>query len=391
MSAGEIAREQDSAGAGDSASGENADAFYMRRALALALRGLNTTDPNPRVGCVVVGGGRIVGEAWHERAGGAHAEVQALSVAGPAAAGATVYVSLEPCAHTGRTPPCVQALVAARVRRVVYACDDPNPLVNGAGGRALRTAGVQVTTGVLAAEAGALNPGFFKRMRTGLPWVRVKLAASLDGRTALANGASRWITGEAARADVQRFRARSSAILTGSGTVLADDPALTVRLDALERAPLRVVLDSSLRASATARVFDGASMVFTVSGDADRRAELERRGVRVEPTAAGEDGTVALEPVLRRLGQLELNEIWVEAGARLAGALLRAQLADELIVYLAPLLLGPTARPLLQLPEISQLSAGMRLQFTDCTRVGEDLRLTARPLSGPHTAAGAQP
>ncbi|MGH8141823.1 MAG: bifunctional diaminohydroxyphosphoribosylaminopyrimidine deaminase/5-amino-6-(5-phosphoribosylamino)uracil reductase RibD, partial [Steroidobacteraceae bacterium] len=321
----------------------------------------------------------------------AHAEVQALRAAGANAAGATVYVSLEPCAHTGRTPPCVQALIAAGVRRVVYACADPNPLVNGAGAAALRAAGLQVDSGVLAAETGALNPGFFKRMRTGLPWVRVKLAASLDGRTALANGVSRWISGEAARADVQRFRARSSAILTGSGTVLADNPALTVRIDAMVRAPLRVVLDSALRVSAAARVFEGPAMVFTTSKDAARRAELERRGARVELVAPGDDGSVALEPVLRRLGQLELNEIWVEAGARLAGALLRAQLADELIVYLAPLLLGPTARPLLQLPEISQLSAGMRLQFTDCTRVGEDLRLTARPLSGPHTAAGAQP
>jgi diaminohydroxyphosphoribosylaminopyrimidine deaminase/5-amino-6-(5-phosphoribosylamino)uracil reductase len=271
---------------------------------------------------------------------------------------------------------------------VVYACDDPNPLVNGAGGRALRAAGVRVTAGVLAAEAGALNPGFFKRMRTGLPWVWVKLAASLDGRTALANGASRWITGEAARADVQRFRARSSAILTGSGTVLADDPALSVRIGAVERQPLRVVLDSTLRVSAAARVFDGPAMVFTLSRDAARRAELERRGVRVEQAAAAEDGAVALEPALRRLGQLQVNEVWVEAGARLAGALLRAQLADELIVYLAPLLLGPAARPLLQLPEISELSAGVRLQFTDCTRLGEDMRLTARPLAQPHAAVG---
>jgi diaminohydroxyphosphoribosylaminopyrimidine deaminase/5-amino-6-(5-phosphoribosylamino)uracil reductase len=313
--------------------------------------------------------------------------VQALGAADAAAAGATVYVSLEPCAHTGRTPPCVQALIEAGVSRVVYACDDPNPLVNGAGGRALRAAGVQVTAGVLAAEAGALNPGFFKRMRTGLPWVWVKLAASLDGRTALANGASRWITGEAARADVQRFRARSSAIRTGSGTVLADDPALSVRIGAVERQPLRVVLDSTLRVSAAARVFDGPAMVFTLSRDAARRAELERRGVRVEQAAAAEDGAVALEPALRRLGQLQVNEVWVEAGARLAGALLRAQLADELIVYLAPLLLGPAARPLLQLPEISELSAGVRLQFTDCTRLGEDMRLTARPLAGPAVSA----
>jgi len=365
------------------------DAGYMRRALELALRGLNTTDPNPRVGCVVVNAGRIVGEGWHERAGGPHAEVQALRAAGAAAADATVYVSLEPCAHTGLTPPCVQGLLAARVQRVVYACADPNPLVNGAGASALRAAGVQVSAEVLAAEAEALNPGFFKRMRTGLPWVRVKLAASLDGRTALANGASRWITGEAARADVQRFRARSSVILTGSGTVLADDPALTVRIDAVERRPLRVVLDSDLRVSATARVFerDGAAMVFTASHDAARRAELERHGVRVEPATRTDDGGLALEPVLRRLAQLQANEVWVEAGARLAGALLRARLADELIVYLAPLLLGPAARPLLQLPQITQLGEGLRLQFIDGERIGEDWRLTARPLMARPPAA----
>jgi diaminohydroxyphosphoribosylaminopyrimidine deaminase/5-amino-6-(5-phosphoribosylamino)uracil reductase len=363
------------------ASDSERDTRYMRRALELAARGLYTTDPNPRVGCVLVRDGRIVGEGWHERAGEAHAEVNALRAAGEAAQGATAYVTLEPCAHTGRTPPCVQALIGARVSRVVYATADPNPLVNGAGVAALRAAGIDTVGEVLPAEARALNPGFFKRMRSGLPWVRVKLGASLDGRSALANGASRWITGPAARQDAQRFRARSSVVLSGSGTVLADDPALNVRLDGATRQPLRVVLDSALRVPPQARMFDreGAALVFTASTDAARRAELERRGVRVESVARAPQGGLELTAVLRRLAQLEANEIWVEAGARLAGALLCARLVDEFIVYLAPSLLGPTARALVELPQITQLEQRMQLQFTECTPVGPDLRLTAVP------------
>jgi diaminohydroxyphosphoribosylaminopyrimidine deaminase/5-amino-6-(5-phosphoribosylamino)uracil reductase len=359
------------------------DERYMRRALELAARGLYSTDPNPRVGCVLVQDGRIVGEGWHQRAGEAHAEVNALAVAGAAAQGATAYVTLEPCAHTGRTPPCVAALIGGRVARVVYALSDPNPLVNGAGVAALRAAGIDTLGEVLAAEARALNPGFFKRMRTGLPWVRVKLGASLDGRTALANGASRWITGPAARADAQRFRARSSVVLSGSGTVLADDPALNVRLEGATRQPLRAVLDSALRIPPQARMFDreGPALVFTASDDAARRAELERRGVRIETVARAAGGGLELEAVLRRLAGLEANEIWVEAGARLAGALLRARLVDELIVYLAPSLLGPTARALVELPEISQLDQRLRLEFSECQPIGPDLRLTARPIA----------
>ncbi|MGA2862157.1 MAG: bifunctional diaminohydroxyphosphoribosylaminopyrimidine deaminase/5-amino-6-(5-phosphoribosylamino)uracil reductase RibD [Steroidobacteraceae bacterium] len=357
------------------------DTRYMRRALELAARGLYTTEPNPRVGCVLVRNGRVLGEGWHQRAGEAHAEVLALAAAGEAAQGATAYVTLEPCAHTGRTPPCVQALIAARVSRVVYAVDDPNPLVSGAGMAALRAAGIDTVGDVLAAEARALNPGFFKRMLTGLPWVRVKLGASLDGRTALANGASRWITGRAAREDAQRFRARSSVVLSGSGTVLADDPALNVRIEGATRQPLRAVLDSGLRVPPQARMFDreGPALVFTASNDAARRAELERRGVRVETVARAPQGGLELEAVLRRLAQLEANEIWVEAGARLAGALLYSRLVDELIVYLAPSLLGPTARALVELPEISQLEQRLRLEFSECKPVGPDLRLTAVP------------
>ncbi len=364
----------------------DADEVHMRRALQLAARGMRSTDPNPRVGCVIVqhrgGSEQIVGEGWTAPVGGPHAEVQALRAAGQAAAGATVYVSLEPCSHTGRTPPCAQALISAGVQRVVYAVADPNPLVNGAGAAALRAAGIQVRAELLAAESRALNPGFFKRMQSGLPWVRLKLAASLDGRTALADGRSRWITGEAARADVQQFRARSSVVLTGSGTVLADDPALNVRLPDTTRQPLRVLLDGALRVSPDARIFDPPqeALVFTASADAARRAALERRGVRVETAATAADGHLALGAILRRLAELQANEIWVEAGAQLAGAWLRAQLIDELVIYLAPRLLGPAARPLLQLPDPATLAHALRLRFTDCARVGEDLRLLAQPL-----------
>ena len=379
--------------AGGAAAQNELDARFMRRALELAARGLYSTDPNPRVGCVLVRDGRVLGEGWHQRAGEAHAEVNALAAAaaaGAGARGATAYVTLEPCAHTGRTPPCVQGLIGARVGRVVYAIGDPNPLVNGAGAAALRAAGIDTVGDVLAAEARALNPGFFKRMHTGLPWVRVKLGASLDGRTALANGASRWITGDEAREDVHHFRARSSAILSGSGTVLADDPALNVRLEGATRQPLRVVLDSALRVPPQARMFDreGPALVFTASTDAARRAELERRGVRVESIAPAAHGGLELEAVLRRLAQLEANEIWVEAGAGLAGALLCSRLVDEFIVYLAPSLLGPTARALVELPQISQLDQRLRLEFSECKPVGPDLRLTAVPVA-PSAPPGA--
>ncbi len=357
------------------------DVRYMERALELAARGMDGTDPNPRVGCVLVRDGAVVGEGWHERAGEPHAEVHALRAAGAAARGATAYVSLEPCSHFGRTPPCVQALIAAGVARVVYAIEDPNPLVAGRGAATLAQAGVEVVGGVLSLEAQALNPGFFQRMQTGRPWVRVKLAASLDGRTALASGASRWITGEAARADVQRFRARSSVILSGSGTVLADDPALTVRQAGVTRVPLRVVLDSELRVPSRARVYDAAapSMVFTASADAALRAALREREVRVETTPRAETGGLQLPLVMRRLAELQANEVWVEAGARLSGALLRAQLVDELIVYLAPSLFGPQGLPLVQLPPIATLAQRLRLEFRQFERFGEDLRITAVP------------
>ena len=294
----------------------------MRHALGLAALGLNTTDPNPRVGCVLVRAREIVGEGWHERAGAAHAEVRALQSAGTYARGATAYVSLEPCAAHGRTPPCTEALIAAGVARVVFAVADPNPKMT-AGAEVLRAAGIEVVTGLLEAEARELNPGFFCRHERQRPWVRLKLGASLDGRTALANGESRWITGKLARADAQLYRARSSVVLTGIGTVLADDPALNVRIDGASRQPLRVVLDSQLRAPPSARVFagEGLACVFTSSADLERTKALEARGVCVERVvAAADSGGVDLAAVLARLAALEANELWVEAGSRVAGA-----------------------------------------------------------------------
>jgi diaminohydroxyphosphoribosylaminopyrimidine deaminase / 5-amino-6-(5-phosphoribosylamino)uracil reductase len=355
---------------------------YMRRALMLAARGLNTTDPNPRVGCVLVRDGGVVAEGWHERAGEAHAEVMALRAAGAAASGATAYVTLEPCAHTGRTPPCTDALIQARVHRVVYAIADPNPRMRG-GAEVLGEAGIQSACGLMAAEARALNPGFFKRFETGLPWVRVKLAASLDGRTALANGESRWITGKQARADAQLYRARSSVVLTGSGTVLADDPKLNVRIEGATRQPLRVVLDSGLRTTPGARVYirDGEALIFTASQDAAARQAFEAQGVRIQQTAQDANGGLMLRPILETLAAGGCNEVWVEAGAKLGGAFLQAGLFDELVLYLAPCLLGAEARPLAEIGVLSALKQRLTLQFTDVTMIGGDLRITARPVA----------
>lgn len=365
----------------------NFDRTAMQRALALAARGMETTDPNPRVGCVIARGERIVGEGWHERAGEAHAEVAALRAAGNHASGATVYVTLEPCSHQGRTAPCAMALTAARVARVVYALADPNPVVNGRGATALREAGISVESGLLEAEARELNAGFVKRMQLGRPFVRVKLAMSVDARTALRNGQSKWITGEAARQDVHGWRARSSAILTGVGTVLSDDPRLDVRLPAQtsaapRRQPLRVVLDSQLRTPPKAQMFGVGGEVLILTGldalDETRAAALSARGARVEslPTSAG---GVELTAVLDRLGELEVNELLVEAGATLAGQLLQQQLVDELIVYVAPKLLGPAARALVNLPDLTTLEAAPTFAFVEVTPVGEDLRLRMRP------------
>lgn len=378
------------------------DRSAMSRALALAERGLETTQPNPRVGCIIAQGEKIVGEGWHERAGEPHAEINALGSAGPGAAGATAYVTLEPCSHHGRTPPCVDALIAARVARVVFALEDPNPRVSGRGAESLRRAGVAVESGLMAAEAAELNPGFLKRMRTGRPWVRVKLAMSLDGRTALANGASQWISGPAAREDVQHWRARSSAILTGIGTVLADDPRLDVRLPDLSSGrprpqPLRVVIDARLQTPPGARMLaaGGSVLIMTAPhpegdvGFAARRAQLTERSAAVEavpcsePTAgasgAGVTARLSLPDVLDRLGAREINELWVEAGARLAGALLQHGLVDELLVYVAPKILGPQARPLIEMGEVYALEAAPNFIVVENRQIGEDVRLRLRP------------
>ena len=349
------------------------DERHMRRALALAERGLFTTQPNPRVGCVVAHGDTVVGEGWHVRAGEPHAEPIALRKAGERARGATVYVTLEPCAHHGRTPPCADALIEAGVARVVAATKDPNPKAVG-GLERLRAAGIDTASGLLEGEARALNAGFFSRMERGCPWVRLKIAASLDGRTALANGESKWITGSAARDDVQRWRARSSAILTGIGTELADDPLLTVRLDTEHVAPLRVILDSNLRTPAGSHVLAGDAPTLIVHArDAkpsdDRFARVELLGID------GQDGRLDLAAVLAELARREVNELQVEAGPILSGAFLAAGLADELLLYFAPKLLGDTAQPMALLPALPALADAPTMTLVEHSTCGPDLRL----------------
>ncbi|MBU0500918.1 MAG: bifunctional diaminohydroxyphosphoribosylaminopyrimidine deaminase/5-amino-6-(5-phosphoribosylamino)uracil reductase RibD [Gammaproteobacteria bacterium] len=361
----------------------------MARALRLAERGLYTTDPNPRVGALVVKDGVVVGEGFHHRAGEPHAEPLALSQAGEKARGATVYVSLEPCSHQGRTPPCADALIRAGVARVVAAMQDPNPLVAGRGLQRLREAGVSVECGLLEEQAQQLNPGFIKRMERGLPFVRCKMAMSLDGRTAMASGESQWITGPEARRDVQFFRARSSAILTGIGTVLADDPSLNVRLVAEElhdlgpdypvRQPMRVVLDSGLAMPPGAKLLTlaGETMIFCNRLDETKAEPLRRAGALIE--SMGDDADrVDLEKSLRRLAELAINEVWVETGPTLAGALLAAGLVDELILYVAPHLMGDGARGLFHLPGLSRMADRIELDIIDARSLGRDLRLRAR-------------
>jgi diaminohydroxyphosphoribosylaminopyrimidine deaminase/5-amino-6-(5-phosphoribosylamino)uracil reductase len=360
----------------------------MAAALRLAARGLNSTQPNPRVGCIVARDERVVGAGWHRRAGGPHAEVHALAEAGAHARGATAYVTLEPCAHHGRTPPCADALVDAGIARVVVAHGDPFGPVDGRGVERLRAAGIHVDVGLMADAARDLNRGFLCRMQRGRPWVRVKLAMSLDGRTALANGDSKWISGEAARADVQRWRARSSAILSGLGTVLADDPRLTVRasdeaagrdVEAPQVAPLRVILDSRLRTPAGSHVLDGSVPTLVVHAVGapvpdDRFARVERHAVEIV------DDRLDLRSVLGELARREVNELQVEAGPTLCGALLEGGWVDELLLYVAPVLLGNTARPLLNLPGLQDMSERWRLRTLDQRAIGPDWRLLLRPM-----------
>lgn len=392
------------------------DREYMQRALRLADKGRFTTHPNPNVGCVIVNNNAVVGEGWHHRAGEAHAEVNALAQAGEAARGATAYVTLEPCSHTGRTPPCADALVKAGLGRVVIAMLDPNPLVSGKGAGILEQAGVAVETGLLESQARSLNPGFIKRMEAGRPYVRVKLAMSLDGRTAMASGDSKWITGEAARLDVQRLRAESSAILTGIDTVLADDPSMNVRLQIDEpgqqlgyepgnesgtvqslqdqnihagqenpsgqstmRQPLRVVLDSSLRIADTGKT----PKIATLAGDclfltAKKPVNSEAYPFKIEQLGT-RDGHLDLDQVMALLAKREVNLLHVEAGSVLSGALLKHGLVDEIVVYMAPLIMGDEAKGLFHLPGLSSMNDRISLEISDIRMVGNDCRLTLTP------------
>jgi diaminohydroxyphosphoribosylaminopyrimidine deaminase / 5-amino-6-(5-phosphoribosylamino)uracil reductase len=354
------------------------DHTMMARALRLAERGAYTTKPNPMVGCVIGNGDEIIAEGWHAISGGPHAEIVALQAAGERARGATAYLTLEPCAHTGKTGPCAEALIAAGVSRVVAAMRDPFPQVDGAGFDAMRAAGIAVEHGLMAAAARRLNHGFLSRIERKRPWVRVKLATSLDGRTALANGDSKWISGDASRRDVMHWRARAGALLTGAGTVLADDPQLTVRFeeDVTFVPPLRVVLDPGLATVGRGRIRDGdAPTLYFHAPEAK-----PPRGFNAAHTAVPmRDGLLDLHAVLQSLAAREINEVQVEAGATLAGALLSAELVDEVLLYVAPMLLGADARPLFDGLHVSEMSQRLRLQTVETRRLGDDLRLLLRP------------
>ncbi len=363
------------------------DRSWMQRALMLATRGLYTTTPNPRVGCVIVRQGEILGEGFTQPVGQPHAEVQALNAAranGHDPRGATVYVTLEPCSHFGRTPPCAHALIDAGITKVIAAMEDPNPCVAGRGLEILRAANIEVQCGLLSHEAGELNPGFVMRMTHGRPWVRLKTAASLDGRTALPSGASQWITGAAARADGHAWRARACAILTGIGTVRGDDPQLTVRGIDTPRQPLRILVDSQLDVPLQARLLTGPPpLIFCATLDAageHRAAALRSRGAEVVPLANSQ-GQVDLPQMLAALGARGINELHIEAGSTLNGALLRAQCVDELLIYLAPSLLGANAASMFEISAPGTLDMRQRLVFHEIQRIGDDLRILARLVS----------
>ena len=354
------------------------DNDYMTRALALAARGLWTTTPNPRVGCVIVRDGEVVGEGWHARAGGPHAEVVALQAAGERARGATAYVTLEPCHHHGRTPPCDEALIAAGLHRVVAAMQDPDPRTAGQGLARLRAAGILTDCGVGEDTARELNIGFISRVTRGRPWVRVKIAASLDGRTALNNGASQWITGAAARLDGHQWRARACALLTGIGTVKSDDPQLNVREVPTTRQPLRVIIDSRLETPPTAKILaGGGSLLFCARDDAAKSAALREAGAEIVvlPNTAGK---VELPALLQELGRRGINELHVEAGHKLNGSLIREGCVDELLLYLAPCLLGDRAQGMADLDELTTLQARRALRIHETHMIDGDLRIIAR-------------
>lgn len=358
--------------------------YWMARALEAARKGLYSTHPNPRVGCVIVCNGEMVGRGWHEFTGGPHAEVNAIE-SGRIPAASDFYVTLEPCSHHGRTPPCVDALIAARAARVVVAMQDPNPEVGGRGLERLRDSGIEVVCGVMETEARALNPGFVKRMRRGLPYVTLKMASSLDGGSALENGVSQWITSPPARRDVQFQRARASAILTSAATLIRDDARLNIRLDADElgqqvalRHPVRVVVDSQLRLQGNERIFDteGEIWIYTCNSDGDRRQRLRASGAEVTVMQSDSDGRVPLRAMLEDLAARAINEVFTECGAGLAGALIQARLADRILLYLAPHLLGDRAQGLFDLGELTAMEQRVEGEIADLRQVGPDLRLT---------------
>ena len=354
------------------------DHAYMSQALQLAEKGLYSTSPNPRVGCVIVRDGKIAGSGWHVQTGQPHAEINALSIAGGSAQGATVYLTLEPCSHYGRTHPCAEALVRAKVAKAIIAMPDPNPLVAGKGISLLEQSGIKVLVGLMEERAKDLNVGFVSRMTNNRPWVRMKIAASLDGKTALNNGVSQWITGEAARHDGHRFRARSCAVLTGIGTVLEDDPQLSVRFIETSRQPLRIIIDSQLKIPTTAKVLRGeGELIFTTTDNKERISALKEAGARpiILPS---EKGKIDLAGLMQILADFEINELLVEAGNRLSSAFIREGLVDELIIYLAPHLIGNRAMGMLQLPELTDLSEKYNLKIKDLRMVGEDIRIMSR-------------
>jgi len=357
------------------------DYLFMAQALRLAERGLYTSMPNPRVGCVIVKDGVVLGEGTHLKAGEPHAEVLALRRVGEKAKGADVYVTLEPCSHHGRTPPCAEALISAGVKRVVVAMQDPNPKVAGSGIAQLEMQGVEVHSGLMETQARELNPGFISRMTRNRPFVRSKIAASLDGRTALANGESQWITGEAARRDVQHWRARSCAIMTGVCTVLADNPQMTVRDLNIGRQPLRVVADSRLRISLQAKILQDGNMLIAYATDPDNKAAALQDGGAELLMMPNAEGRVCLNSLITELAMREINEVLVEAGQGFNGALLEQDLIDEFLFYYSPVLMGSEAKGMFAMPALTEMSQRTALEVVDIRQIGQDIRLRAKPKS----------
>ncbi len=372
----------DPAGESSEISATVEDYQWMARALQLARNGIYTTHPNPRVGCVIVNNGEVVGEGWHHQAGEKHAEIIALEQAGEKARNAVMYVTLEPCCHHGRTPPCVESIIQAGVTKVVIASRDPNPLVDHAGIEALQQSGIHVTTNVCRNLAVQMNCGFFSRMRRQRPWVTLKIAISLDGKTAMADGDSKWITSSAAREDVHRLRAASSAIMTGIGTVLRDDPSMTARAPGVEIQPLRVILDSNLSTPVYAKILKqpGKTVIITTGRNQDPELMPEFDSSVEVLVMPEKDNRIDLEAVLSELGKLEVNDLLLEAGAELSGSMLRLNLVDELVVYMAPDLLGSNTRGMFEIHQLQSLDDKLRFEFGEIRKIGRDLRLTLRPV-----------